>query len=116
MKKLITAMALCIFSVTLSLKAATINVSGCSTTNYGTIGASNQFIGQFTTDVEGDSLSFGAMTFHVDTTNLITSISIVETNGDLFALQDWGGGRDQADTDESSSFAFILPPSYPLPD
>lgn len=111
--KRIISIASCILSIGLSVKATTINVLGCSTTNYSIIGANNQFIGEFTTDITGDSLSFGAMTFHVDTTNLITSISIVETNGDLFMFLD-GNMIDQADTGESSSFTFILPPSYPL--
>jgi hypothetical protein len=114
MKKIITAIVSCILGMGFSINAATINVSGCLTTNYSTIGAHNQFLGQFTTDITGDSLSFGAMTFHANTTNLFTSISIVQTNGDLFAPLDYIRGMDQTDSDQSSFFTFLLPPSYPL--
>ncbi len=116
MNKIITAIALCALSVGLSVKSvkgATINVLGSSITNYSAIGASNQTIGQFTTDVVDDSLNFGAMTFHVNTTNLISAISIVDHNGNLFAILD-GNHPDQSDSSVSSSFTFILPPSYPL--
>ena len=116
MKKIAAVLSSALFCLNSAEAAATVNVSGSASTVQSIIGASNQFLGRFTMDISGEQMSFGAMYFHLSTTNLITDMSIVDIESGRLEIL---GGNAVNDAHEQDSEGFshvwdVLPPSYPV--